>query len=45
MELQITPAWWKAVSVFTLIDRAGLYQEPPIHKVIKCQELKNKKLN
>ena len=38
MGLLITPAWFKAISVFCLIDRAGLYEEPPNHRVIKCQE-------
>jgi len=37
-DLQLTPSWFKAVSLFTLFDNAGLYRDPPIQWVIKCQE-------
>tara|TARA_Y100001963_G_C6787721_1_gene453827 strand:- start:3739 stop:3876 length:138 start_codon:yes stop_codon:yes gene_type:complete len=45
MELLITPAWFKAVNAFALLDKAGVYEEPPNHRVIKCQESKEKKQN
>jgi len=38
MGLLLTPAWFQAVNMFSWIDKAGLYQDPPNHKVIKCQE-------
>jgi hypothetical protein len=31
-------AWLKTVNIFCVIDDAGLYQDPPNHEVIKCQE-------
>lgn len=35
MGLILTPAWFQAVNMFSWIDRAGLYQDPPNHRVIK----------
>ena len=32
-------AWLKAVDMFCMIDDAGLYQDPPNHRIVKiCQD-------
>lgn len=39
MGLMLTPAWFLACEIFCLIDKAGLYQDPPNHRIVKtCQE-------
>lgn len=38
MELIFMPSWFKAIKWFTMIDNAGLYRDPPVHTVIKCQD-------
>jgi len=35
MALVLTPAWFEAINMFCLIDRAGLYQDPPNHRIVK----------
>ena len=34
MALVLTPAWFEAINMFCLIDRAGLYQPPPNHRIV-----------
>ena len=35
MALALTPAWFEAINMFCLIDRAGLYRNPPVHRIVK----------
>jgi len=33
--LKLIPAWFEAINMFCLIDRAGLYECPPNHRIVK----------